>query len=92
MIADQVPCEHRRLLYEPWICLHAAIAAGGRDERRLGERYETVEADQRLSRDTEDAFRNREVVGKVEVLDAARYRASLSRIAWFSCMNRSSLF
>ena len=91
MIADQVPCEHSRLLYKRGVCLHAPIAAGGRGESRLSERHETVEADQRLGRDAEDAFRDREVVGKVEVLDAARYRASLSRIAWFSCMNRSSL-
>ncbi len=36
--------------------------------------------------------RDGEVVGEIEVVDAVRYRASLSRMAWFSFMNRSSLF
>jgi hypothetical protein len=33
---------------------------------------------------------DREMVGEVEILDVA-YCASLSRMAWFSYMNRSSL-
>jgi hypothetical protein len=91
VIADQVPGQHRGLLDELWICLDAAIATRRRGKGRRGECHETVEADQRLRRDTENAFRDGEVVGEIEVVDAVRYRASLSRMAWFSFMNRSSL-
>ncbi len=79
-------------LHELGVCLDDAIATSGRGESRPGERHETVEADQRLRRDAENAFRDGEVVGEIEVVDAVRYRASLSRMAWFSFMNRSSLF
>src|SRR5712692_1881338 len=92
VIADQVPGQHGGLLHELGVCLDAAIATSGRGESRPGERHETVEADQRLRRDAENAFRDGEVVGEIEVVDAVRYRASLSRMAWFSFMNRSSLF
>jgi hypothetical protein len=56
----------------------------------LRKGHEPVEPDERLGRDAEDALGNGQVVGEVEVLDALRYRASLSRVAWFSFTNRSS--
>jgi hypothetical protein len=71
------------LLHELWICLDAAIATSGRGESRPGESrpgesHETIEADQRLRRDAENAFRDCEVVREIEVVDAVRYRASPS--------------
>src|SRR6266516_3329860 len=92
VVADQVPGEHGGLLHELGVRLDAAIAARGSGESRPCKGHETVDAEQRLGRDAEDAFSDREVVGEIEVVDAVRYRASLSRIAWFSFMNRSSLF
>jgi hypothetical protein len=80
VITDQVPCQHGGLLDELRVCLDAAVAGGRGGKSRGGKCHETVDADQRLGRDAEDAFRDREVVGKIEVVDA-RYRASLSRIA-----------
>src|ERR671936_1960675 len=40
-----------------------------RREGRRGERHEAIEADQRFGPNFEDSFRNREVVGEIEVLD-----------------------
>jgi hypothetical protein len=65
MIADQMPSEHRGFLSKLWVRLSAPIAGSGRSESRRGQRHETVEADQRLGRDAEDAFRDREVVGEI---------------------------
>jgi hypothetical protein len=70
--------------------LHALELGCRCAERGLREGEEPIVPSELLGRNAEDAFGNGEVVGEVEVLDVARYRASLSRMAWFSLINRAS--
>jgi hypothetical protein len=90
VISDHVPGENCRLLRELGICLDAFELGCRRGESGLRERNQSVDANQLLRWDVEEALRDCEEVGEVEILDLVRYRASLSRIAWFSFMNRSS--
>ena len=92
VVANQMPGEDGSLLHELRVGLDPAKAGGRCGQGGTGERDKTVHTNQRLSRDVEDSFGDREIVREIEVLDVLRYRASLSRIARFSSMNRSSLF
>ena len=92
VVANQVPGEHGSLPGGFRVSVDAAEPGSGCSKSGRSQCHEPIYTDECLSRDVKDAFRDCEVIGEVEVLDVVRYRASLSRIARFSSMNRSSLF